>query len=89
MQTRLLAASTAAAAATTRKEVEFRRGHGPPSELARCFARSTSSARRRGTTSGLLLHRHPEGKRHRNLTLKFGKTKGQTVNMDAFYARIS
>ena len=27
-----------------------------------------------------------KGKRYRNLTLKFGKNKGQTVNMDAFYA---
>ena len=49
--------------------------------------RSTSSARRRGTTSrrcyfiGIR-----KGKRYRNLTLKFGKNKGQTVNMDAFYA---
>ena len=55
-------------------------------ELARCFVRSTSSARRRGTTSVLATSSASEGQAVPKSHACLGKNKGQTVNMDAFYA---
>jgi len=87
MQTRLLAASTAAAAATTRKEVELQ-ARARFTERTGALFRSIYVKRKKMSDAFQACYfiGIRKGKRYRNLTLKFGKNKGQTVNMDAFYA---
>lgn len=87
MQTRLLAASTAAAAATTRKEVEIQ-ARSQFTERSGTLFRSIFVKRKKlgDSFQAMYFIGIRKGKRYRNLTLKFGKNKGQTVNMDAFYA---
>ena len=89
MQTRLLAASAAAAAATVRKEVELQARAQFTERTGTLFRSIYVKAQEDGERlSGLLLHhRHPEGQAvPQSHAESSAKTKGQTVNMDAFYA---
>ena len=87
MQTRLLAASTAAAAGTVRKEVELQ-ARAKFTERTGTLFRSIYVKRKKGADAfqSVYFIGIRKGKRYQNLKLRFGKNKGQTVNMDAFYA---
>lgn len=85
LRTGLLRASTGVAANSIRKEVE----HRAPVRTGRLkravfVSRITRQSNDWQQTFAISVRK---GKRYQNFTLKFGKNKGQTVNMDAYHAR--
>lgn len=86
MQMRLLSASTGAAASTVRKEVEVQARAKFKERTGALFRAIYVKRKKIGDDFQVCYFIGiRKGKRYRNLTLKFGKNKGQTVNMDAFY----
>ena len=76
MQTRLLAASTAAAAATTRKEVELQARARFTERTGALFRAIYVKRKKTGNDfQACYFIGIRKGKRYRNLTLKFGKTR--------------
>ena len=84
-RTKLLRAATGVAASSIRKEVSARIPVLTGTAKRAIYVQRLTKSSGDGLEVFQINVR--KGKRYENLTLKFGKDKGKTVNMDAYYAK--